>query len=116
MAMRFGSDVTVALFGRSPHPAAVKIGRASCRESGVDLGGRRIIKKKMVRVHTAVARVTLPGTISQVSAPPSVGTGSSSTPFVAVPVNVVVIEKTGWSTVSYVASTGVLSRSTSAHV
>jgi len=24
----------------------IQIGRASCRESGVDLGGRRIIKKK----------------------------------------------------------------------
>src|SRR2546425_13195192 len=36
--------------GRAPAPAradaAAEIGRASCRERSVDLGGRRIIKKK----------------------------------------------------------------------
>src|SRR5256884_4273229 len=35
------------LLAKGSTPAAIiKIGRASCRERGVDLGGRRIIKKK----------------------------------------------------------------------
>src|SRR6266403_5075138 len=32
--------------GRLPRPPSTQIGRASCRERSVDLGGRRIIKKK----------------------------------------------------------------------
>ena len=34
----------------SQEHVAYKIGRASCRERGVDLGGRRIIKKKIIFV------------------------------------------------------------------
>src|SRR2546427_9672767 len=34
----------------------VEIGRASCRERGVDLGGRRIIKKKKVTPHQEPGR------------------------------------------------------------
>src|SRR2546430_10315140 len=41
----FSSDRTVVLFIGL---GAVEIGRASCRERSVDLGGRRIIKKKKI--------------------------------------------------------------------
>src|SRR5438876_836373 len=102
MAIRFESAVTVALFGRSPHPAAVTgaFGRTFTVVSPV----ARFVQCSvlLVSVHAAVAGVTLPGTISQVSAPPSVGSGSSSTPFVAVPISVAVIVNSGWSPILYV--------------
>src|SRR5438445_10823660 len=38
--------------GRPPSPSRDEIGRASCREKSVDLGGRRIIKKKKNKANT----------------------------------------------------------------
>src|SRR5438094_239512 len=116
MAIRFGSAVTVALFGRSPHPAAVT-GAFLLPYTTLFRSARFVqCSVLLVSVHTAVAGVTLPGTISQVSAPPSVGSGYSSTPFVAVPISVAVIVKTGWSPILYVPASGVLTTFTSAHV
>src|SRR5215813_1789199 len=43
-----------ALGGWVGGPLGAKIGRASCRERGVDLGGRRIIKKKKKHRRKAV--------------------------------------------------------------
>src|SRR5947199_181406 len=116
MAIRFGSARTDERRVGKEHPAAVTgaFGRTFTVVSPV----ARFVQCSVLlfSVHTAVAGVTLPGTISQVSAPPSVGSGSSSTPFVAVPVNVAVIVNSGWSPVLYVPASGVLTTFTSAHV
>src|SRR2546430_15754535 len=39
-------SIPVASVAAAVDAASAEIGRASCRERGVDLGGRRIIKKK----------------------------------------------------------------------
>src|SRR3712207_8088463 len=44
--LAFLKQVAAAYPRRQLHVVVDKIGRASCRERGVDLGGRRIIKKK----------------------------------------------------------------------
>src|SRR5256885_16179104 len=48
-AIAFGGVEQTLEACREQAPGWFKIGRASCRERGVDLGGRRIIKKKKKR-------------------------------------------------------------------
>src|SRR5229473_6375277 len=43
--------------GRPADERLARIGRASCRERGVDLGGRRIIKKKKKKKHNTRVRI-----------------------------------------------------------
>src|SRR6266446_7560832 len=43
-----------------PEPFGPRIGRASCRERSVDLGGRRIIKKKKKRNRSPLGRARAP--------------------------------------------------------
>src|SRR5947199_331619 len=116
MAMRFGSAVTVALFCISSHPAAVTGVLSFPTRRSSDLARFVQCSVLLVSVHAAVAGVTLPGTISQVSARPEEHTSEPQSLMHAVCLSVPVIVKTGWSPVLYVPASGVLTTFTSAHV